>query len=415
MADPGDINNEGQHWKYVKTVKPKHGIAAPLLPAKSDKDFGRLFCFLPLPVCSNLPVHINGSFVLDSNRRGLWNSTDPNCKDSRGEWNSNLLGAIASSYANFLVQAREHYVKPTYGDITSALDDLRNYYHLFPYIPVTDVKKKWNMLPCEVYKLLVQENAEILCVLVLESRLKGAKAKISVEWHPLTSTKRADQVYFWTGIQNRKLIHPLLQSIGMKVTSAPFRIMDCLNSVVKNMNAKKLVSGKNDASEMVTRLDEVSVVAGTQVQVYSTVPCIYPQSVFKYYTELSVFSSACGMQARPIAQTAFKDAKSFLLFTKYLLGIELESPKADSGKPKATTSAHSGIVGTMPTSSSYPVGTTEEMKDGAAESLHSFPCPPFSHFLLLSADETLMRIAKSCIQIIPTYSVIIETCSCTQH
>ena len=31
------------------------------------------------------------------------------------------------------------------------------------------------------------------------------------------------------------------------------------------------------------------------------------------------------------------------------------------------------------------------MKDGAAESLRSFPCPPFSHFLLLSADETLRK------------------------
>ncbi|CAI5478867.1 unnamed protein product, partial [Closterium sp. Yama58-4] len=33
---------------------------------------GRAFCFLPLPVRPNLPVHINGYFELSSNRRDIW-------------------------------------------------------------------------------------------------------------------------------------------------------------------------------------------------------------------------------------------------------------------------------------------------------------------------------------------------------
>ena len=33
---------------------------------------GKAFCFLPLPVYTGLPVHINGFFELSSNRRDIW-------------------------------------------------------------------------------------------------------------------------------------------------------------------------------------------------------------------------------------------------------------------------------------------------------------------------------------------------------
>lgn len=33
---------------------------------------GRAFCFLPLPVLTGLPVHVNAFFELSSNRRDIW-------------------------------------------------------------------------------------------------------------------------------------------------------------------------------------------------------------------------------------------------------------------------------------------------------------------------------------------------------
>jgi sacsin len=33
---------------------------------------GQVFCFLPLPVDSGLPVFVNGYFELSSNRRDIW-------------------------------------------------------------------------------------------------------------------------------------------------------------------------------------------------------------------------------------------------------------------------------------------------------------------------------------------------------
>ncbi|XP_063798761.1 sacsin-like [Pseudophryne corroboree] len=46
---------------------------------------GTVFCFLPLPVSSGLPFHINGSFSVMSNRKSLWDTT------VKGEWNKKLL------------------------------------------------------------------------------------------------------------------------------------------------------------------------------------------------------------------------------------------------------------------------------------------------------------------------------------
>ena len=83
----GDIKeDEMQEWKFIHRVKPRHGLAAPLDPLL--KDFtGSVFCFLPLPIRSGLPVHVNGNFILDSSRRALWN---PTCRDGRNEWNKNF-------------------------------------------------------------------------------------------------------------------------------------------------------------------------------------------------------------------------------------------------------------------------------------------------------------------------------------
>ena len=40
----------------------------------------QVFCFLPLPIHTKLPVHINGHFALDHEaRRGLWRDDDGLC------------------------------------------------------------------------------------------------------------------------------------------------------------------------------------------------------------------------------------------------------------------------------------------------------------------------------------------------
>ena len=123
----GNIENKEQRWQFVDQVKPRHGIAAPLDHPKHC--CGRVFCFLPLPIESKLPVHINGHFILHSSRRMLWKTTDNDDLDSKQQWNISLLKAIATSYAHLLMAAKEDYLCES-GEVL--LKDIYKYYDVFP-------------------------------------------------------------------------------------------------------------------------------------------------------------------------------------------------------------------------------------------------------------------------------------------
>ena len=54
---------------------PWVGVAAMIsnnFGSNAEAFNGKAFCFLPLPISTGLPVHINGLFELSTNRRDLW-------------------------------------------------------------------------------------------------------------------------------------------------------------------------------------------------------------------------------------------------------------------------------------------------------------------------------------------------------
>ncbi|KAM9802761.1 sacsin [Syngnathus typhle] len=71
-----------QQDKQVKFSLPIGGIAVPLqkdpgsgtFSAPETKLNGQAFCFLPLAIHTGLPVNVNGTFAVTSNRKGLWES-----------------------------------------------------------------------------------------------------------------------------------------------------------------------------------------------------------------------------------------------------------------------------------------------------------------------------------------------------
>lgn len=84
---------------------PWAGIAGRIGDSSME---GRAFCFLPLPVKTGLPVHINGYFELSSNRRDIWHGDDMAGDGKlRSEWNESLLSdAVAPAYLTFLLEAK---------------------------------------------------------------------------------------------------------------------------------------------------------------------------------------------------------------------------------------------------------------------------------------------------------------------
>jgi len=64
----------------------------------------RAYCYLPLPVSTGLPVHINGVFALHSNRCQLSRATEDEKTNVRVKWNNALLeDAVANAYVQMLI------------------------------------------------------------------------------------------------------------------------------------------------------------------------------------------------------------------------------------------------------------------------------------------------------------------------
>lgn len=352
----GDLENKHQSWQFIKTAKPRHGIAAPLQTSKESKENEmKLFCFLPLHMTSDVPVHINGNFALHSNRRYLWRSSDPNMQDDKARWNSYLFKAIASSYANFLSNAKTYYVKASYTKQEEAISDMKKYYSLFPKLPTskspTDPKSE-DSLAWNVYKSLIRSNADVMSVLVHTHEGNG----IDVEWHPPSPQEPSNQVHYWSktsaGLM-REIMHPILQDVGLKITEVPYFVMCRFNKVIAKLN--KLEAAAPELEQKQLTYHEEGMPA---LEEKGEIPSISRNSVFEYYTKHSVLSSTNNMQPRPIAETLFRNPERFLTFIKFLVGEKL--------LPECATSS-----------------------SDQQDLLFSFPDSHVSHYLLLTADGIL--------------------------
>ncbi|XP_036432885.1 sacsin isoform X2 [Colossoma macropomum] len=88
---------------------PIGGVAVPLQKEAENVwspdescAVGQAFCFLPLPIETGLPVHLNGSFAVTSNRKALWQS------GTKLEWNKALLqDASATAYITTLLELKK--------------------------------------------------------------------------------------------------------------------------------------------------------------------------------------------------------------------------------------------------------------------------------------------------------------------
>ena len=318
----GDIRNTDRSWMYVDQVKPRHGLATPFHHRKEPYDFsGQVFCFLPLPIRSTLPVHINGHFILNSTRRELWQSSDPEVEDDRSRWNKYLFEAITSSYEDLLINGQSFFITQEYESVQKAKDAIRHYYKLFPDLSHTEIpdasseiaadrdrggsrtsvqpsssvapsvhsghpsypSKKplegpWLEIARSVYIKLHDHNAKVLAVI---------GKSFSVEVHPLKNEDNpSKQVYFWSAglrhFENNAVVKPILENIGMLITEAPWVV--CANFKI---------------------IGEI-------------LPSTKPTTVFRYYTSFSDQASPSGLPCA-IEETKFATAGTFEKFTKFLL------------------------------------------------------------------------------------------------
>jgi hypothetical protein len=85
--------------KHASTMQPQCSPFFYSAMQGDESQFqGHAFCFLPLPVQLQLPVHINAFFELSSNRRDVWapGAGLAGAGAARAQWNLDLLRHVAA-------------------------------------------------------------------------------------------------------------------------------------------------------------------------------------------------------------------------------------------------------------------------------------------------------------------------------
>ena len=290
----GDIENNVNTWSYVEQVKPRHGIAAPMRHDKVSW-VGQVFCFLPLPLFSKLPVHINGHFILNSTRRNLWVATDLERGDDKSHWNENLLKAIASSYAHFLERIPEYFTDLEGCCSREAFENATEHYYInFPRKNKEPISEPWLQLINDVFKIMKRRNSPVLAVPTNKSS-RSSEDKYLLQWQTLRSEKMpASQAYFWEkmggGKKQVSKMRSIFERIGMKITCAPMWVMRHFKGVE------------------------------------CEIPVISRVSVYKFYIDYNQrFISNCF--PRDIHDTPFKSVEDFKVLTEFLLETTTELKK----------------------------------------------------------------------------------------
>ncbi|XP_020205115.1 sacsin isoform X1 [Cajanus cajan] len=122
-------------------------VSLPTHPVESFE--GRAFCFLPLPISTGLPAHVNAYFELSSNRRDIWFGSDmAGGGRKRSEWNIYLL---------------ENVVAPAYGrlleKIASEIGPCNLFFSLWP---TTLGLEPWASAVRKLYQFVAEFNLRVL-------------------------------------------------------------------------------------------------------------------------------------------------------------------------------------------------------------------------------------------------------------
>ena len=218
-------------------LRPVGGVATLLKPPTADHKY-LLFCFLPLPIQSDLPVHVNGHFLVDDSRKHL--ETIEHFGLSC--WNDTLAHKlIVPAYVDLIVAVKE-------------LIDIKNpgevkfYYSLFPreksdLMVKPEAKKKVGELSDlkivrTFYSELLRRNPPVFVLEVPDKSLlhpSWMNVKSSLFCVPYRCKNKQSDTFL--NISNE--LHTALVVLGLPITTAPNCIYyECVKADNNNMFSK---------------------------------------------------------------------------------------------------------------------------------------------------------------------------------
>ena len=213
---------------------PLGGVAAkgPTSPHSVDVlahhlQEGKVFCYLPLPKSSCLPVHVNGHFWLNDSRRELqFSDSEHPLKD----WNKSICNdVICKAYAELLLYCRD--VRTERGEFVQDW-----YYKLFPECSTAGFPNDF-LLAEHLYCLLLDHGAKVL--LALQDQQEAC-----AQWLALTSKDGPAKGWFYH--ERCKVKHSTLLKLGLKLTAAPLQLASNVETGLEKLrnNPKVTYAGR---------------------------------------------------------------------------------------------------------------------------------------------------------------------------
>ena len=246
-----------------------------------------VFCFLPLPVETTLPVHVNGHLALGyENRRTLWDKAD---RDSyKTEWNEFLCReVIAPCHVRLLTAVRAEFLKAYVDENERVLSSLprREIHDAIAadqsQLPTFDEKQPdWDILVQAVYERCAATDAPVFpSARLLEDNSESSTCCIT--WLPATGS--GDQKAFFAEPNLSLHVKQALVLSGMKLITAQPVLIESLK------------------------------------QTHLPVEILSPESLMSFFAAHSEGSSSCelGELPIPIGKSLFKTADTLHSVLEY--------------------------------------------------------------------------------------------------
>ena len=199
---------------FSASLTPLGGVAILLQTTNKFKHLQEynLFCSLPLPLKSYLPLHVNGHFWVDDSRKHLETGA---VGTPLSKWNECLTTTVISSvYLEAIKEYRKHI------DLSNK-SNIRWYYSLFPSNCLNEDSKLHSYgLPKYMYASMIVHNSA-----VLQKQVLDISSKKKVEW---ISTKQA--CFLSDKYEKDDALCSVILAFKLNLTNAPIQIYHHIES-----------------------------------------------------------------------------------------------------------------------------------------------------------------------------------------
>ena len=230
-----EMPNEIVKAGFSASLTPLGGVAILLHTDSNHFQDHHIFCSLPLPLKSYLPLHVNGHFWVDDSRKHLETGAD---NSLLSKWNECLTTTVISSAYLVAIKECRKYI-----DLSSSTNKLR-YYDLFPSNCFNEDSKMHSFgLIKNLYASMILSNSTIL---QKQSTDKSLKKK--VEWISVRQACFLSDKY-----KNSKVLSSVILAFKLNLTNAPIQIyyqidgnkLDCPDLITPEYLIKFLKSIKD--------------------------------------------------------------------------------------------------------------------------------------------------------------------------